>query len=866
MRLGRWLLVTVVLLAGCEGHPEPSGTTDEALRRAAIDLHAEAPALRYEPAANAAAPVRLGDPSGAVSIAFALEGAAGVEGFTANGVTVFRSALHGADVTHVPRTFGVEDFVRFDARPPKEEVAYTLEVSRVGGLRLVGDVLEMLDGAGAPRLRVARPWVLGADGVRRDAELSLEGCAADTSPAAPWHRPVVAPGAPVCRLRVAWSGAPYPVLVDPTWAMTTNAIAPRDSHAMVALGSGDLLVVEGYFHSSGATAGSGALSDGELFNPATGTWATAGTLPWESGGGGRYDLALALMPNGHCLIVGGGGRPQPDLYDPSTGFSRSMASFTTSPAGLSATTLGNGLVLVAGGTNGSAQSAAMLYDPQQDGFTPAGPLQAARSYHTATMLPSGKVLFTGGTGSAGSALPSAELYDPVANSFTTTGPMGHARSSHVAVLLADGRVLVAGGGDPSGEIFDPTKATFSPAGTMSTDRASAQGVLLQTGHVMVAGGALAGTSLATVDVFDPSTLSFAPESPLNTARQLFTAAVLASGEVIVAGGLADANVSTGSAETWTATAAGLACLAKDDCASAVCRGGFCCGSASCTGPCRTCAQGTGACTPIVSKDDPASCTGPSTCDATGACKKKNGQACASVAECASGSCVDGFCCNSACEGQCEACDVATSPGICSPVVGNAHGTRPGCDAFGTTCGGSCDGLGATACAFPSAVTSCGSTCADAVASVSTCDGLGECVAAPREACSGNFACADATSCKTACATDADCALNFHCEVADGPSRCVPTAVCKGSIVQVNGHMTDCAPYNCDQAGACLARCAVVDDCLAPNVCSLDGECIAPSLLPSPSGCALSWAGERPGWAMAALGAIPFLRRRRRARR
>jgi hypothetical protein len=73
-------------------------------------------------------------------------------------------------------------------------------------------------------------------------------------------------------------------------------------------------------------------------------------------------------------------------------------------------------------------------------------MSTARDGATATLLPSGKVLVTGGFNldTGGPYLTSAELYDPASNSWAPAAPMSTARDSHTATLLGDGQVLVAG--------------------------------------------------------------------------------------------------------------------------------------------------------------------------------------------------------------------------------------------------------------------------------------------------------------------------------------------------------------------------------------------------------------------------------------
>src|SRR5437773_1259442 len=81
-------------------------------------------------------------------------------------------------------------------------------------------------------------------------------------------------------------------------------------------------------------------------------------------------------------------------------------------------------------------------------------------------------------------------------------------------------------------------------------------------------------------------------------------------------------------------------------------------SAAC-GTCQSCAMPgyEGTCTVVPRfTDDADSCTGERTCDGLGMCRSKNGTACGDNSECTSLNCVDGVCCNEACDGTCYSCN------------------------------------------------------------------------------------------------------------------------------------------------------------------------------------------------------------------
>src|SRR4051812_1875295 len=103
-----------------------------------------------------------------------------------------------------------------------------------------------------------------------------------------------------------------------------------------------------------------------------------------------------------------------------------------------------GQVLFVGGASASTNNAE-IHDPATGTGIWTGSLAEARYFHTATMLGDGRVLIVGGSGGPSGVLASAELYDPVTSTFSPAGSMATARYVHTATLLPNGKVMVAGG-------------------------------------------------------------------------------------------------------------------------------------------------------------------------------------------------------------------------------------------------------------------------------------------------------------------------------------------------------------------------------------------------------------------------------------
>ncbi len=200
-------------------------------------------------------------------------------------------------------------------------------------------------------------------------------------------------------------------------------------------------------------------------------------------------------------------------------------------------------------------------------FAGTGSLATARGFHTATLLPSGKVLVAGGVDSSSAPLASAELYDPATGTWAATGSLATARYFHTATLLSNGKVLVAGGAGGNNntaiaELYDPTTGTWASTGTLATARSQHTATLLPNGKVLVVGGWSPGGYLASAQLYDPATGIWSPTGSLATARDWHTATLLANGKVLVAGGetsgsaiLASAEVYDPTPGTWSATGA-----------------------------------------------------------------------------------------------------------------------------------------------------------------------------------------------------------------------------------------------------------------------------------------------------------------------
>jgi hypothetical protein len=229
---------------------------------------------------------------------------------------------------------------------------------------------------------------------------------------------------------------------------------------------------------------------------------------------------------------------------------------------------------------------------------------------------------------------------------------------------------------------------------------------------------------------------------------------------------------------------GQPCGSGGECLSGFCSDGLCCNGA-CGGSCEACNLPTspGACTAIPAGQDPDDECPAGACNGALACALDHGQACGAATDCLSGFCSDELCCNMACGGLCEACDLPGSEGACNPVP---FGSDPDAECAA----GSCDG--AFGCKLDSgAPCSSGSECLSGVCA-GTCQAAscGDGIVNGSETCDpGDPAtpCCDPQDCDgaapagTACGGDPD----------GGGCGAAPT--CDGGSLQITSCITQTQP-------------------------------------------------------------------------
>lgn len=387
-------------------------------------------------------------------------------------------------------------------------------------------------------------------------------------------------------------------------------------------------------------------SAAQIYDPVANTWTSVASMAKT-----RLSPALVALPNSRAMAISGfdgtSESATTEIYDVATGTWTAGPSLPISYFACRGITLQDNRVMVVGQENGVAGSMEVaIFNPTNMMWTLAAPMSTRRVDPTITLLSNGRVLVAGGAPDIVNAeLKSAEIYNPATSTWTTITPMSTARMAHTATLLPNGKVLVAGGtrGIASAEIYDPATNLWTPAGSMSLPRGYATATLLPSGQVLVAGGENKAVATNTADLFDPTAGTWTATVAMVGSRALHTASLVGS-QVLVAGGTTHGELN--SLDDSLATAE------------------------------------------VFNGADVL------------------GSACNAATDCPGGFCVDGVCCNSACNaGPCDACSIAAGAainGTCTLLTGAACDDGNGCTATDSCQLGVCVGANPVVCPMPNA--------------------------------------------------------------------------------------------------------------------------------------------------------------------
>ena len=444
-----------------------------------------------------------------------------------DGSLIYRDAFGpGIDVVYRCEQLKAEEFIAIrepsepDTRNSRLTFSWSLDTHGMKARLTPAHTIEFCDAAGVPRLRINAPEGKDASGklLRAGHELQIMlnenrfTLAADTS------------------------GLKFPIVIDPTWSSTGAMTQGRYSHTATLLNNGKVLV------SCGQTNSDSHLATCEIFDPSTGVW-TQG----NDAGTQRSDHMAILLTNGNVLVAGGQDSNNTatiscEIFDPSTGNWRSTGDLAARRTTFTVNLLNDGRVLATGGDGATLLGACELYDATANGsvgaWSATDSLSTPRAYHTATRLGDGSILIAGGIGTTN--LTASEIYSQSTNLWADTGSLLTIRHSHSSVLLQDGRVLTAGGdGIPdlaSCELF--ASGSWSATGDMHQGRYRFSMSRLSNGMVLVAGGAQYGPQyLSACELFDPVSGTWSISKSMASPRGYHTATVLNDGRILVAGGI-----------------------------------------------------------------------------------------------------------------------------------------------------------------------------------------------------------------------------------------------------------------------------------------------------------------------------------------
>lgn len=268
----------------------------------------------------------------------------------------------------------------------------------------------------------------------------------------------------------------------PTWTFVGEMLIRRANHALALLPNGNVLAVGGY--TLGPYPGQWS-ETAEVFDKQTMLWGAVSPMA-----NARVRGATAtFLDIGLVLVIGGSISSTAEIFDPSINEWTQVEGLDDARYYNHATTLlDSGQALVTGGAFSGESNHAALCNALAFAWESIESIPGEdRAFHSATAMDKKTLLVVGGVAEDANgnlqSLQDAWLYDVVNNQWSAANSPSFARGFHTATQLLDGRVLVAGGMDESAvisEFYDFSTKTWEQSASLPVAIMRASATLLNS--------------------------------------------------------------------------------------------------------------------------------------------------------------------------------------------------------------------------------------------------------------------------------------------------------------------------------------------------------------------------------------------------